>query len=213
MCEAHRPAFELGYEGLLTVQEVELVRVQRLLNRIDDYIHLIISIQLGNLVAGSYGSAIPLSQVRGTPRRVQKMDANRSLLGIYTCSEHTRRTEQDSYIAAIHSLNDCLSATLTLTLLNEAYLVSRNTIIFYQLALDFGIDIPLAGLVCPEVTENKLCAFLCVIFTVVFGNHFGTVRGFVVRIILGIGVNHAHVKSYFAGIVCGNEHLCLFLSL
>ena len=52
----HRPAFELGYEGLLTVQEVELVRVQRLLNRIDYDIHLIISIQLGNLVAGSYGS-------------------------------------------------------------------------------------------------------------------------------------------------------------
>ena len=82
----HRPAFELGYECLLAMQEVELVRVQRLLNRIDDYIHLIISIQLGNLVAGSYGSAIPLSQVRGTPRRVQMMDANRSLLGIYTCS-------------------------------------------------------------------------------------------------------------------------------
>ena len=89
----------------------------------------------------------------------------------------------------------------------------RNTIILYQLTLDFGIDIPLAGLVCTEVTENKLCAFLSIIPMIVFGNHPGAMARFVVRVILGIGVNHAHIKSHLAGIVRGNEHLCLLLGV
>ena len=60
----------------------------------------------------------------------------------------------------------------------------RNTIILNQLALDFGIDIPLSGLVCAEVTENELRAALCVILAVVVSNHLGTVACLVVRIVL-----------------------------
>ncbi len=89
----------------------------------------------------------------------------------------------------------------------------RNTIILYQLTLDFRIYIPFSGFVGAEVAENELCAFLCVILTIVISNHLGTVARFVIRIILITGVNHTHIKSHLAGIVRGNEHLRLFLSL
>ncbi len=85
----------------------------------------------------------------------------------------------------------------------------RNTIIFYQLALDFRIDIPFTGLVSPEVAEYKLCTLLRVILAIVFSNHLGTMARFVVRVILSIGVNHTHIKSHLAGVVSGDEHLCL----
>ena len=40
---------------------------------------------------------------------VQLMNRDSPALGVYACSEHTCRTEQNTDIAVIHSLNDSLS--------------------------------------------------------------------------------------------------------
>ncbi len=88
----------------------------------------------------------------------------------------------------------------------------RNTVIFNQLSLNLGIDIPFAGLISAKVTENKLCATLSIIFVIIFGNHLGAVRSLVVRIIFIRRRNHAHIQCHLTGIVRGDEHLCLSLS-
>ena len=60
---SQRTAFQLRDEGLLAVQEVELVRVKRLFHRIDDDINLVVGIQLGNLVTSTHTSTVTLCQV------------------------------------------------------------------------------------------------------------------------------------------------------
>ena len=87
----------------------------------------------------------------------------------------------------------------------------RDAIILDKFALDFTVNRPLAGLVCPQIAENELCALLRVELTVILGNHTGAMRGFVVRVILIGRVNHTHIKSHLAGIVRGDEHFSLSL--
>ena len=67
---AHRPAFQLRDEGLLAVQQVELVRVQRLFHRIDDDIHIVPGKMLGYLVARPDTPSVTLLQVGRAPRRI-----------------------------------------------------------------------------------------------------------------------------------------------
>ncbi len=50
------------------MKKIELVGVQRLLNRVDNHIHLIVSIQFGNLVAGTDSATLALFEVARTPR-------------------------------------------------------------------------------------------------------------------------------------------------
>ena len=70
------------------MKKIELVGVQRLLNRVDNHIHLIISIQFGNLVAGTDSATLALFEVARTPRAFQFMDSDSSPLGVYASSQH-----------------------------------------------------------------------------------------------------------------------------
>ena len=65
----------------------------------------------------------------------------------------------------------------------EPDFMRRYAIILNQFALDFGIDVPFSGLICPQVAENKLRAFLSIVFPVIFGNHLGAMASLVIRII------------------------------
>ena len=69
------------------------------------------------------------------------MDRYCPLLGIHTCAQHGRRTEDNANITTVHRIYHCLLCFLVLALLNEAYLIRWNMIVFYQLSLDFRIDI------------------------------------------------------------------------
>ncbi len=95
----------------------------------------------------SLTSAVTLFKVFGHPGNIKMVDADYPLLSVDSGAKHLCRTEKDTHISIVHCLNDSLSATLRFTLLYKAYLMRRNTIVLYQFALDFGIDIPLAGLI------------------------------------------------------------------
>ena len=101
---AHRPAFKLGNKGLLAVQQVELITVQRFFNRIDNHVHLVVGKKLGNLVALSHRPPIPLGEVGRSPRCIQMMKRNRPFLRVHARSEHTRRAEKHPYLPLVHGV-------------------------------------------------------------------------------------------------------------
>ena len=76
------------------MQQVEFIAVKRLLHGVDDDIHLIVRMKFGDLVPLTHGSSVPLLQVGRTPRCVQMMDGNGTLLGIHARAEHRSGTEQ-----------------------------------------------------------------------------------------------------------------------
>ena len=101
---AHSTAFQLRDKSLLAVQQVELIAVQRFFHRIDNHIHLIISKELGNLVALSHRPPVTLGEVGWSPRCIKVMKRNRPFLCVYTRSEHTRRAEQYPHLPLVHGI-------------------------------------------------------------------------------------------------------------
>ena len=89
----------------------------------------------------------------------------------------------------------------------------RNAVVLYQLALDFGIYVPLSRLVSAEIAENKLGAFMSIVFIIIFRYHLCTMACLVVRIVFIRRGNHTHVKCHLTGIVRCDEHLRLLLRL
>ena len=69
------------------------------------------------------------------------MDRHGTLLGIHTSTQHRGRTEDNANVTTVHGIYHRFLCLLVLALLNEAYLVGRDMIVLYQLALDFRIDI------------------------------------------------------------------------
>ncbi|EEZ24562.1 hypothetical protein HMPREF0101_03538 [Bacteroides fragilis] len=139
------------------------------------------------------------------------MDSHTPFLGVHTRSEHRGRAEQHTHRPGVHGVYHRLPRLVGLALLNEAHLAWRYTVVLRQFALDFRIDVPpVARLVCPQIRENELRAFLGVVFLIILRDHLGTVTRFVVGMIFVIRVYHAHVECHFPGIVRGDEHLRLF---
>ena len=146
------------------------------------------------------------------PRRVQMMDCHTPFLRIHTRAEHGGGAEQHTHRSGVHGIYHRLPRLVGLALLNEAHLAWRYTVVLRQFALDFRIDVPpVARLVCPQIRENELRAFLGVVFLIILRDHLGTVTRFVVGMIFVIRVYHAHVECHFPGIVRGDKHLRLFL--
>ena len=196
------------------MKKIELVTVKRLFNRIDDDIHLVIGKMLGNLIPCTYRPTVALFQVGRTPRCVQMMNRHSPFLGIDTSSEHGRGAEQYTDTALVHGRDDRLTCLLVLALLYETDFISRNAVVLHQFTLDFRIDRPtLVTLPCTQIREYKLCSLLCIEATVVVGNHLGTVRSLVVRMVFVVRAYHTHIQRHLSGIVGCNEHLCLFLRL
>ena len=106
---SERTGFELCDESSLAVKKIELVGVQRFLNRIDYYIHLVVGIKFGDLVTGTDSAALTLLQIAWAPGTFKLMDRHSPALSVYPCSEHTCRAKENTDIAVIHSLNDSLS--------------------------------------------------------------------------------------------------------
>ena len=96
------------------------------------------------------------------------MHRHRTLLGVDTRSKHRSRTENDADVSTIHRFYHRFFGFLVLALLNKAYLVRRDMIIFYQFTLHLRIDIKVsAGLVSTQVREHKLRTLLCIILLIV----------------------------------------------
>ena len=211
---AQRAAFQLTDERLLAMQQIELVRVQRLLHRIDNDIHLVVRIELGNLIAFPYCPSVTLGEVGRTPRRVEVMDRHRPPLGVHARAEHTRRAEQHTHVPLVHRLYHRLPCLLVLALLYEADFACGDAVVLHQFALDFGVHIPATtGLVRAQIRKDKLRAFWRVVLAVILRYHLGTMARLVVGVVFVIRVNHAHIKRHFPGVVRGDEHLRLLLRL
>ena len=165
----------------------------------------------GNLITCPNSASVTLLQVGRSPRRIEMMDSHTPFLGVHTRSEHRGRAEQHTHRPGVHGVYHRLPRLVGLALLNEAHLAWRYAVILRQFALDFRIDVPpVARLVCPQIRENELRAFLGVVFLIILRDHLGTVTRFVVGMIFVIRVYHAHVECHFPGIVRGDEHLRLF---
>jgi len=167
---------------------------------------------LGNLISGSNSASVTLLQVGRSPRRVQMMDCDTPFLRVHTRAEHGGGAEQHAHRPGVHGIYHRLPRLVGLALLNESYLAWRYAVILRHLALDFRIDVPpVARLICPQVRENELCAFLRVVFLVILRNHLGTMACLVIGVVFVMRVYHAHVECHFPGVVRGDEHLRLFL--
>ena len=146
------------------------------------------------------------------PRRIEMMNCHTPFLCVHTRSEHGGGAEQNTHRSGIHGVYHRLPSLVGLALLNEAHLAWRYAVILRQLALDFRIDVPpVARLICPQVRENELRAFLRVVFLVILRDHLGTVARLVIGVVFIMRVYHAHVECHLAGVVGGDKHLRLFL--
>ncbi len=205
--------FKLVDECCLALQKIELVRVQRLLDGIYNDVDIVSGEILGNLIAGSDGSTVTLLQVTRAPGSIKVMDRDTTLLCVDSGAKHLRRAEQDTHVTSVHGLDHVLTVFIGLALLNESDFIGRNPVILHKLTLDFGIDIPLAGLIRAEVAENELSALLGVVTLIIIGNHLGAMAGLVVDVIGIRRVNHPHIESHLTRIVGGDKHLGFFLRL
>ena len=70
------------------MEKVELIGVQRFLYCIDDYVHFIVGVKFGNLVASTYSSAVALLQITRAPRCVGMMNCDTPFLGVDPGAEH-----------------------------------------------------------------------------------------------------------------------------
>ena len=88
----------------------------------------------------------------------------------------------------------------------------RNTVVLYQLALDFTIHAPLSRLECSQIGEHELRAFLFIELVVILRNHFGAMACLVVGMVFVFGTYQTHIKSHFTGVIRGDEHFGLLLT-
>src|SRR5690554_4310864 len=102
------------------------------------------------------------------------MNGNGSFLCIYACTEHTCRTKQHTDCTIVHSFDKCLALLVVFCFLYKADFVCRYAVVFYELAFDFGVNIPFIGLVGSQIGENELCSFLCIEFVVILCDINGT---------------------------------------
>jgi len=193
------------------MQQIELVRVQRLLHRIDNHVHLVVRIQLGNLVAFPYCPSVTLGEVGRAPRRVEVMDGDSPPLGVHARAEHTRRAEQHTHMTLVHRLYHRLPRLLVLALLNEADFACGYAVVLHQFAFDFGVHAPAAsGLVRAQIRKDELRAFVRVVLAVILRYRLGAMARLVVRVVFIRRVNHAHIQRHLPCVVRGDEHLRLF---
>ena len=80
------------------------------------------------------------------PRYLQMMHRHSPLLGVDPCTEHGRRTEEDTHPAAVHVFKEAFPCPFRGGTLDKLDFISRDAEA-YQLLLDVGIDIPLVRLV------------------------------------------------------------------
>ncbi len=140
------------------------------------------------------------------------MDRHSAFLGIHTGSQCRGGAEQHADISIVHRLDHLLALLLVLGLLDEAYFVLRNTIVFHELFLDLRKDVPLAGLVGREVAEDKLCSLLLVVPMVVFRDKPCAVAGLVVGIVTEeAGSYQSHVERGLPAGIGRYEHLSFLL--
>ena len=211
----HVVGLELPDKELLVVQQPELVGVERLLDGVEDHVHLVAGMELGDLVPGAYSPPVALLQVAGAPGAVEVVYRHAPPLGVHARPEHLGRAEQHADSPGVHAGDHLLARLLRGRLLDEAYLAWGDAVILRELAPYLGVDVPLgAGLVGSQVGEDELRAFLFVVTAVVVRDHAGAMAGLVVHVVaVQIGVYHAHIEGHLAGVVGGDEHFGLLLPL
>src|SRR5690606_9909589 len=109
--------------------------------------------------------------------------------------------------------DEFLTFLIIVGFLNESDFVCGYAVIFHELAFDFGVHIPFTGLIGAQIGEHELCSFLCVVPVVIFGNVCRTMRSLIVGMVFVPAAYHTHIQRHLAGVIGGDEHLCLFLPL
>src|SRR5574344_2610594 len=166
----------------------------------------------GNLIAGSNSTSVTLLQIRRSPRCIQMMDGDTPFLRVHARSEHRGGTKQYTHRPGVHGVYHCFASLVRLALLNEAHLACRYAVILRQFSLYLAVHVPpVARLVCTQIRENELRAFLRVVFMVILSYHLGAVARLVVGVVFVIGIYHAHIPSHLPRVVGSDEHLCLLL--
>ena len=142
----------------------------------------------GNEIALTHGTAITLLHVRGSPREVQMMDGNGTLLGVHARSKGRSRTHQHTDLTLVHLIDDGGTFLLRTGILHEVDLLLRDMVLIDKSVLEFLIDVPLTFLRRGEVAEHELRTLLRVITLIVVGNILGsrTKLGIVTLMIFGI---------------------------
>ena len=140
------------------------------------------------------------------------MDGNGSFLCVYTRTQHTRRTEQHTDFALVHSFDKLLALLIIFRFLYKPYFVRRDAVVFHQLALDFRVHVPFARLVGSQIGENELRSFLCIVLVIILGDICRTMRSLVVGMVGVPAAYHTHIERHFAGVVRSDEHLCFFFA-
>ena len=205
---------QLGDEELFVLQQVELIAVKGTLHSIDDDIHVVVRVELGNLIARTSGTTVTLFQIGRSPGDVDMMDGHGPFLGIYTRTKGRGGAEQDADGSLIHGFYELLALLLVLRLLNETDLFGRDAVVVDQLVLDLLEDVPLAGLVGREVTEDKLRTLLVVILLIVLRHQPCTVAGLVLGVITEeFRVHQSHIERSFSTGIGGDEHLTFLLTV
>ncbi|TSE50845.1 hypothetical protein EH215_04283 [Phocaeicola vulgatus] len=140
------------------------------------------------------------------------MDCDTPFLRVHTRSEHGSGTEQHAHRSGVHGVYHPLACLVGLALLNEAHLACRDAVVLRQLPLYLAVHVPsVARLVCSQIREHELRAFLRVVFVVILRNRLGAVGSLVVGVVLIMRVYHAHVESHLPRVIGGDKHLRLLL--
>ena len=74
------------------------------------------------------------------------MHRHSPLLGVHPCTEHGRRTEEDTHPAAVHVFKEAFPRPFRGCTLDKLDFISRDAEA-YQLLLDVGINVPLVRFV------------------------------------------------------------------
>ena len=136
------------------------------------------------------------------------MDCDTPFLRVHTRSEHGSGTEQHAHRSGVHGVYHPLACLVGLALLNEAHLACRDAVVLRQLPLYLAVHVPsVARLVCSQIREHELRAFLRVVFVVILRNRLGAVGSLVVGVVLIMRVYHAHVESHLPRVIGGDKHL------
>ncbi len=133
-------ALHLMDEFALGLKQIEIIAVKTTLDGIDKDHHLIISIELGNLVALTDTATVALLHVGRTPWQVKMMDGNATLLGIDTSTKGRGAAKQYADITLVHLVDILFTLLLATSILYKGNLVCGNAILIHKTILQLLID-------------------------------------------------------------------------
>ena len=153
---------------LLSIQDIPQTGVEATFCNIGEVFYFLIDISL------TVGSAVTLLYITGSPRGVQMVNGNDTLLCVHTNAHLSSGTDQHSYLAFVYIRKQLLFLGIGVCIMNKGNLFSRDTAlhqsgfdIFVELcALHIGFHFLGLGICClalalggSHIAEDQLCSF------------------------------------------------------